>query len=236
MTEREIRERIEEDDVAASRLIATVAGCVAAAVALAGLTACAPRGADAGAGYDPAAAQQQAPPQALSEILGESAAPVSSAPPAKLTTALKAQTIPKMGKVVTDQEGFVLYRFDKDSAKPPTTNCIDKCAAIWPPALTDGNSDLSGVDAAVVGAVQRPDGTRQITLAGWPVYRYIGDPKPGTWKGQNVGGTWFVVAPDGKKNLTCLPTPAPTAVQPPGASAPAGDPTATNGDGGTGGY
>jgi hypothetical protein len=45
---------------------------------------------------------------------------------------------------------------------------------------------------------------------------------------------WFVVAPDGKKNLTCLPTPAPTAVQPPAASA---DPSAsTNGDGGTGGY
>ncbi|MGI5246013.1 hypothetical protein [Dactylosporangium sp. CA-139066] len=224
--------------MAASRLTATLAGCAAAAAALAGLTACAPQGgADAAAGYDAAAQQQQAPPQALSDILGESAAPVSSAAPAKLTTALKGQTIPKMGKVVTDQEGFVLYRFDKDSAKPPTSNCVDKCAQVWPPALTDGNPSLSGVDPAVVGAVLRPDGTRQITLAGWPVYRYIGDPKPGAWKGQNVGGTWFVVAPDGKKNLTCLPTPAPTAVQPPAASAPAADPNATtNGDGGTGGY
>jgi predicted lipoprotein with Yx(FWY)xxD motif len=225
----------EEDDVAAKRLTATVAGCAAAAAAFAGLTACAPQGgADAAAGYDAAAQQQQAPPQALSDILGESAAPVSSAPAVKLTTALKAVTIPKMGKVVTDQEGWVLYRFDKDTAKPPKSNCVDKCAQVWPPAITDGNPDLSGVDPSVVGTVQRADGTRQITLAGWPVYRYIGDPKPGAWKGQNVGGVWFVVAPDGKKNLTCLPTPAPTAVEPPAASA---DPTATqNGDGGTGGY
>jgi predicted lipoprotein with Yx(FWY)xxD motif len=217
----------EEDPVAATRLTATVAGCAAAAAALAALTGCAPVG--AGANNADAAAQAQAPALANAET---SVAPVSAPPAAPLTTALKASSIPKMGKVVTDQDGFVLYRFDKDTAKPPKSNCIDKCAQVWPPALTDGNPDLSGVDAAVVGTVTRADGTRQITLAGWPIYRYIGDPKPGAWKGQNVGGVWFVVANDGKKNLTCLPTPAPTAVQPPAASA---EPTAT-GDGGTGGY
>ncbi|MEU7868157.1 hypothetical protein [Dactylosporangium sp. NPDC049140] len=215
--------------MAATRLTATVAGCAAAAAALAALTACAPQGAGADNAYD-AAAQAQAP--ALNDVAGESLAPVSTAPAAPLTTALKAASIPKMGKVVTDQDGFVLYRFDKDTAKPPKSNCVDKCAQVWPPALTDGNPDLTGVDTAVVGTVTRADGSRQITLAGWPVYRYIGDPKPGAWKGQNVGGVWFVVAPDGKKNLTCLPTPAPTAVQPPAASA---EPTAT-GNGGSGGY
>ncbi|WP_432981771.1 hypothetical protein [Dactylosporangium sp. CA-233914] len=214
--------------MAATRLTATVAGCAAAATALAALTACAPQGGADAADYD--AAQQQIP--ALADVVGESGAPASTAPAAPLTTSLKAATIPKMGKVVLDQDGFVLYRFDKDTAKPPKSNCVDKCAQVWPPALTDGNPDLTDVDPAVVGTVTRADGTRQITLAGWPVYRYIGDPKPGAWKGQNVGGVWFVVAPDGKKNLTCLPTPAPTAVEPPGASA---QPTATS-DGGSGGY
>jgi len=215
--------------VAATRLTATVAGCAAAAAALAALTGCAPRGAGADNAYDPQSqAQAQAP--ALNEVAGESLAPVATAPAAPLTTALKGASIAKMGKVVTDQDGFVLYRFDKDTAKPPKSNCVDKCAQVWPPAISDGNPDLTGVDASVVGTVTRADGSRQITLAGWPVYRYIGDPKPGAWKGQNVGGVWFVVAPDGKKNLTCLPTPAPVAVEPPGASA---QPT---GNGGTGGY
>ncbi|GAA2329487.1 hypothetical protein [Dactylosporangium salmoneum] len=216
--------------MAATRLTATVAGCAAAAAALAGLTACAPRGTDAAAGYD-AAAQQQIP--ALNDVGASSAPPPSTAPAAPLTLRLKAATIPKMGKVVTDQDGLVLYRFDKDTAKPPKSNCVDKCAQVWPPALTDGNPELTGVDPAVVGTVVRADGSRQITLAGWPVYRYIGDPKPGAWKGQNVGGVWFVVAPDGKKNLTCLPTPAPTAVQPPAAAGPT---ATTNDDGGSGGY
>ncbi|MFI5915654.1 hypothetical protein [Dactylosporangium sp. NPDC051541] len=215
--------------MAATRLTATVAGCAAAAAALAALTACAPPGANTDNTND-VAAQQQVP--ALNEVGGESLAPVSTAPPVPLTTTLKAASIPKMGKVVTDQDGFVLYRFDKDTAKPPKSNCVDKCAQVWPPAITDGNPDLSGVDASVVGTVTRADGSRQITLAGWPVYRYIGDPKPGAWKGQNVGGVWFVVDPTGKKNLTCLPTPAPTAVQPPAASAEA----TSNGDGGSGGY
>ncbi|WP_433611594.1 COG4315 family predicted lipoprotein [Dactylosporangium sp. CA-139114] len=213
--------------MAATRLTATVAGCAAAAAALAALTACAPPGANVDNTVDAAQAQAQVP--ALNDVAGESAVPVV-APVGSQTTALKAASIPKMGKVVTDQDGFVLYRFDKDTAKPPKSNCVDKCAQVWPPAITDGNPDLSGVDPSVVGTVTRADGARQITLAGWPVYRYIGDPKPGAWKGQNVGGVWFVVAPDGKKNLTCLPTPAPTAVEPPAASA------APTGDGGTGGY
>jgi predicted lipoprotein with Yx(FWY)xxD motif len=209
-----------------------------AATALAGLTACAPKGADTAGNdpnLDPAAAQQEVP--ALADILGEgnSASPAASAAPAVAapnTESLKAATIPKMGKVVLNQKGFVLYRFDKDTAKPPKSNCEGKCAQIWPPAITDGNPQLDGVDASLVGTVTRGDGSKQITIAGWPVYGYIGDLKAGQWKGQNVGGTWFVIAPDGKKNLTCLPTPAPAAVQPPAASESA----AATGDGGSGGY
>jgi predicted lipoprotein with Yx(FWY)xxD motif len=217
--------------VAATRLTATLAGCAAAAAALATLTACAPKGAE-----NPNEASQNIP--ALADVAGEaSAAPTTAAttaPAAPLTLSLKGSSVPKMGQVVLDQDGFVLYRFDKDVAKPEAkSNCIDKCAQVWPPALTDGNPDLNGVEANVVGTVTRADGSRQITLDGWPVYRYIGDTKPGQWKGQNVGGTWFVVTPAGKKNLSCLTTPAPTAVQPPAAS-PAAD--SNTGGGGAGGY
>ena len=113
-------------------------------------------------------------------------------------------------------------------ADPPSSNCVDKCAEVWPPALTDGNPQLQGVSDDKVGTVTRQDGTRQITIGGWPVYRYIGDKKPGQWKGQGVGGTWFVVDPNGKKNLTCLPTGTPKAVAPPAAGG------STTPDGGSG--
>jgi predicted lipoprotein with Yx(FWY)xxD motif len=147
---------------------------------------------------------------------GGAAAPVpKQVPPAAAPNALIRKVIPKMGAIVTDAKGWTLYRFDTDTAKPPATNCAGKCAQIWPPALTNGNPQLSGVDPTLVGTVRRADGSLQLTLHGWPLYRYIGDPKKGAWKGQGVGGTWWVSAPNGTKNLTCVPKVTPKAVAPP---------------------
>lgn len=128
-------------------------------------------------------------------------------------TTLKAAVVPKMGSVVTDEKGWILYRYDKDTAKPPKSDCNGDCAKVWPPVLAN-DQQLVGIDPALVGEVIRADGATQVTLAGWPLYYYIGDKKPGTWAGQNVGGVWWVITPEGKKNLTCVPknpSPAPKA-------------------------
>ncbi|MFD9330784.1 hypothetical protein [Streptomyces sp. NPDC060065] len=47
--------------------------------------------------------------------------------------------------------------------------------------------------------VKRTDGTLQVTIGGWPVYRFSKDLEPGDTNGQGVGGTWFGVTPDGQK-------------------------------------
>ncbi|ASW54218.1 hypothetical protein [Plantactinospora sp. KBS50] len=197
--------------------MALIKRSVIVAGALAALTACAP------AGYNPnnptgdaqqvAAAGGTAAPTATAADEGTGAAPRTQT--VALTEKLIAKKLPRMGAVVTDQEGWVLYRFDKDSANPPTSNCVDDCARVWPPALTDGNARLQGVTDDRIGTIDRPDGTKQLTVGGWAVYRYIGDTKPGQWKGQGVGNTWWVITPDGKKNLTCVPKTPPKAVAPP---------------------
>ncbi|MFI6938108.1 SCO0930 family lipoprotein [Streptomyces sp. NPDC050418] len=105
----------------------------------------------------------------------------------------------ELGKVVTDSAGFTLYRFDKDTAKPPKATCEDDCATAWPVVAADDAKAAPGVDEALIGSVKRSDGTEQLTIAGWPMYRYAQDKKPGDAKGQGVGGTWFASAPDGKK-------------------------------------
>ncbi|MGC9667734.1 hypothetical protein ACNTMW_14420 [Planosporangium sp. 12N6] len=176
-------------------------------------------------------------PNAANGGAGGAAAPEANTPAAvqvgSNTTKLTAKSLPRMGQVVVDQEGWVLYRFDKDTPNPPATNCKDKCAKVWPPVMAgDGNlPQLEGLDQALVGTIKRPEGGTQVTLAGWPLYRYIGDKKPGQWTGQAVGDTWFVVSPNGKKNLTCLPTAPPKAAEPPAE----GDTGAATGDANSGG-
>jgi predicted lipoprotein with Yx(FWY)xxD motif len=149
-----------------------------------------------------------------------------------------------------DSKGWIFYRFDEDSAKPATSNCSDECAELWPPVLTKNGKDLpelKGIDPDKVGTIKRDDGGWQLTIGNWPVYRYIGDKKPGTWRGQGVSGNWFVVTKDGKKNLKELPKGTPKPVSLPedsenstksDDSSNTGDETTDDGygDGGYGGY
>ncbi|MEU8438654.1 SCO0930 family lipoprotein [Streptomyces sp. NPDC029216] len=111
---------------------------------------------------------------------------------------LKVREMPNVGSGVTDGEGFTLYRFDKDTAKPPKSNCEGDCAKAWPVVLADDPQAGAGIDASLLGSVTRADGTRQLTLGGWPVYRYAKDAKAGDALGEGVGGTWHVLGPDGK--------------------------------------
>jgi len=127
-----------------------------------------------------------------------------------------------LGTVVTDGDGFTLYRFNKDSNKPPTSNCSGQCAITWPPAIiTTSTITTSGIDQALVGTITRADGSKQLTLDGWPLYEYTGDLSAGETNGQGVDGTWYAVTPTGAKNTTVLSTQSGTSSAP-SASASAG--------------
>jgi predicted lipoprotein with Yx(FWY)xxD motif len=104
-----------------------------------------------------------------------------------------------LGDIVTDREGMTLYRFNEDTAKPSKSNCDGGCATQWPPVIaSSGEVQVDGVDAALVGTVERSDGSLQVTIAGWPVYRFAGDKVPCDTNGHGVGGTWFAITPQGK--------------------------------------
>jgi predicted lipoprotein with Yx(FWY)xxD motif len=138
-------------------------------------------------------------------------APKAAVDPAAATpavgTILSANSTEKLGTVVVDGQGYTLYRFDKDSPKPPTSNCAGECAQKWPPVLATPGTPLTveGVPQESVGTINRPDGSIQLTLGGWPVYRYSGDAQPGATSGQGVGGSWAAVTPDGGKASTPAP-------------------------------
>jgi predicted lipoprotein with Yx(FWY)xxD motif len=157
-------------------------------------------GADAGSGdgYGGAAPATSAP---------ANAAPAAPAAPVGFkTTSLTGKNVPRMGNVVVDSGGWTLYRFDQDTANPPKSNCNGACAQQWPPVTVDGDPQIAGgIDKNKVGTVTRDDGSKQLTLNGWPMYRFAADGKAGAWKGQAVKNVWWVIASDGTRNLSCLP-------------------------------
>ncbi len=167
----------------------------AAVVAVAGLALVAACGTNpyATSGAVQPAAQQQ---------LSASTVQASSGVQAQLVTS----TVEGLGAVLTDAAGHTLYRYAKDSAKPSRAACADTCAQAWPPLLSDSPALAAGVDAQLVGLVTRPDGRKQVTVAGWPVYTYAKDTGAGVALGQNVSADWAAITPAGEKAAASAPT------------------------------
>ena len=54
--------------------------------------------------------------------------------------------------------------------------CRALCEQYWPPVLTSGQPEAgSGVDQHALGSTKRPDGTRQVTYRGRPLYLFADD-------------------------------------------------------------
>ncbi|AXI77403.1 hypothetical protein [Peterkaempfera bronchialis] len=114
---------------------------------------------------------------------------------------LSAVDAPDLGPHLINVNQSTLYRFDRDTADPSQSNCDADCATTWPPVIIKegGNVYLAGIEPSRIGAIRRQDGAVQLTVGGWPIYRYSGDNRPGDTNGQGIGGTWFAVGPDGGK-------------------------------------
>ncbi|WP_104126791.1 hypothetical protein [Cryobacterium sp. Y57] len=104
-----------------------------------------------------------------------------------------------LGKIVVDTAGMTLYVFDKDVANSGASTCEGECLVKWPAVVAE--SDTPTVDGVTgkVGVITRTDGTKQVTLAGLPLYYWAGDSAAGDTTGEGVGGVWWVVAPNGDK-------------------------------------
>src|SRR5690606_9282250 len=127
--------------------------------------------------------------------LAASAFAQDQAAPASAVTGINLAESSELGQFLTDQNGMALYLFLPDAQGAST--CYDDCATNWPPVTVESADALptlgAGLDQALLGTVERDDGTLQVTYNGWPLYYYIGDMEPGVTNGQGLGGNWFIV-------------------------------------------
>lgn len=114
---------------------------------------------------------------------------------------VSATSVPKLGKVIVDSKGFTLYDFHKDKGGKPS--CYGECAQVWPPLTTEGKPQAGeGAMASKLGTTERKDGTVQVTYAGWPLYTYVADKKPGDANGNDFssfGAEWYALLPSGEE-------------------------------------
>ncbi|MDI2023141.1 COG4315 family predicted lipoprotein [Paenarthrobacter nicotinovorans] len=138
---------------------------------------------------------------------GGSSGTSTSAPPSAASSSPAAGTAAgaemktassSAGQIVVDSKGMSLYFFTKDVKDSGTSACTGACLQAWPVFTT--TSDAPGVDGVTgtVGTIATPDGKKQVTLNGMPLYYYAKDKAAGDVTGQGVGGVWYLVSPSGE--------------------------------------
>jgi predicted lipoprotein with Yx(FWY)xxD motif len=90
--------------------------------------------------------------------------------------------------ILVNAHGFSLY-FLKGETSRHLLCTSAQCLKFWPPVyLPSGVTTPTvgkSISMAKLGTVMRPGGKLQVTYAGWPLYTFAGDAKPGQVKGNN---------------------------------------------------
>jgi len=98
-----------------------------------------------------------------------------------------------VGQVLVDSKGFALYSPKQDSSK--MIRCTGSCTAIWVPLTVKGSPTGDSSVAGKLGTVTRPDGRKQVTFDGKPLYTFVEDSSPKTVNGDGAsdqfGGVHF---------------------------------------------
>ncbi len=158
-----------------------------------------------GEASEPAAAEAEAAKESAPAKEAAAAKPAAEAEPEPEAegTPISLGEASEVGQILVDEEGMTLYYFQKDQKGSGKSKCEGACAEAWPPLLTEGAPvAMKGVKTAMLGTIQRKDGTTQVTYAGWPLYTFVDDSKPGEDNGTDskaFGASWYPLHSNGKK-------------------------------------
>lgn len=95
--------------------------------------------------------------------------------------------------VLTDNAGLTLYSLSVE--KHGHFICTGSCVSTWMPLVVRPGVKPTG--PVSLGVVKRPDGKRQVTFDGRPLYTFDGDSRKGEANGEGFKdvGTWHAARP-----------------------------------------
>lgn len=101
------------------------------------------------------------------------------------------------GTIVVDAKGMSVYFFTKDTKGSGTSACTGACLVQWPPVTTTSATPSASGVTGTLGTITTPDGKKQVTLNGMPLYYFAKDTKAGDVLGQGVNNVWYLANPSG---------------------------------------
>jgi len=115
---------------------------------------------------------------------GSSSQQAQKSAAASPATTVALAKVSGVGQVLVDSKGFALYSPKQDSSK--MIRCTGSCTAIWVPLTVKGSPTGDSSVAGKLGTVMRPDGRKQVTFDGKPLYTFVEDNSPKTVNGNGV--------------------------------------------------
>ncbi|MBM4634761.1 hypothetical protein GS482_22630 [Rhodococcus hoagii] len=104
-----------------------------------------------------------------------------------------------IGQIVVNVDNMTVYAYDRDEPGTNASACDAVCLQMWPPVTTDeSRPEIAGV-SGVIGTIPGPQGGKQVTVNGMPLYLFAGDPRPGSVAGQGMDNLWWALNPAGEK-------------------------------------
>ena len=117
---------------------------------------------------------------------------------------VSVESVAGVGDVLVDASGAALYAAQQEA--DGSIVCTGACTTIWQPLTLSGAGSPTAEAglSSPLGVVRRPEGGRQVTFGGRPLYRFDLDQTPGTVTGNGFSDsfdgrefTWHVATPTG---------------------------------------
>jgi predicted lipoprotein with Yx(FWY)xxD motif len=168
-------------------------------IALLAVIALAAGACSSGGGATPSASTAAAPPSVGAASPSNAATESPSATESEAAEEeykIEVADNPTLGKILTGEDGKTLYIFKADT-KPNQSTCTGQCADFWPPFALEGDEKAEAGDGVTgrIATFDRPDGKKQVSYKGAPLYYFKNDAKAGDINGQGLNDKWFAATP-----------------------------------------
>jgi predicted lipoprotein with Yx(FWY)xxD motif len=163
---------------------------------------CAAALAIAGCGSSGKSSSSSTPSPAPGASVNASSGGQSAVSAGQAAVAVATKRAGKLGEILdAGPKKLTVYLFEAD--KQGQSACQGACAQAWPPVTTSGAPHaMGGALASDLGVITRPDGTKQLTYRGHPLYYFMKDKDAGDAYGEGVnafGGGWYALNAKGAK-------------------------------------